>query len=225
MLRRLCNGSGFASDWTSMACRSALLLAPVESDAELVARLRAGDEAAFATLVERYHPSLLRLAETMVPSRAIAEEVVQETWLGVVRGIERFEGRSSLRTWLFHILVNRARSTGAREKRRSPQRPGWVPAVDPQRFGKDGEWVDPPVPWPEEIDDRLAAEMMAERVRARLSDLPDLQRQVVTLRDVEGVAPADVCRLLRISDANQRVLLHRGRSRIRNMLEAELGKG
>ncbi len=208
-----------------MARGSVLLLTPVDSDAELVARLGAGDEAAFVTLVERYHPSLLRLAETMVPSRAVAEEVVQETWLGVVRGIGRFEGRSSLRTWLFHILVNRARSTGAREKRRSPGRADWVPAVDPARFAKDGEWVDPPVPWPEDVDDRLAAETMAERVRARLPELPDLQRQVVTLRDLEGVSPADVCRLLRITDANQRVLLHRGRSRIRNMLEAELGKG
>ena len=98
----------------SVTRRPVLLLAPVDADADLVVRLRAGDEAAFAALVQHYHPSLLRLAETMVPSRAIAEEVVQETWLGVVRGIARFEGRSSLRTWLFHILVNRARTTGVR---------------------------------------------------------------------------------------------------------------
>ncbi|HWC10786.1 MAG TPA: sigma-70 family RNA polymerase sigma factor [Acidimicrobiales bacterium] len=197
----------------------------MDTDAELVARLRARDEAAFAALVERYHPSLLRLAETMVPSRAVAEEVVQETWLGVVRGISRFEGRSSLRTWLFHILVNRARTTGVRENRRASARAEWVPAVDPVRFGKDGAWVDPPTPWPDEVDDRLAAEMLAERVRARLGELPALQRQVVTLRDLEGVSSADVCQLLGISDANQRVLLHRGRSRIRGMLETELGKG
>ena len=209
----------------SVTWRPVLLLALVDTDAELVARLRARDEAAFAALVERYHPSLLRLAETMVPSRAVAEEVVQETWLGVVRGISRFEGRSSLRTWLFHILVNRARTTGVRENRRASARAEWVPAVEPARFGKDGAWVDPPTPWPDEVDDRLAAEMLAERVRARLSELPALQRQVVTLRDLEGVGSADVCQLLGISDANQRVLLHRGRSRIRGMLETELGKG
>ena len=206
------------------ARRPVLLLAPVDSDAELVARLRSGDEAAFRAFVERYHPSLLRLAVTMVPNRAIAEEVVQETWLGVVRGIARFEGRSSLRTWLFHILVNRARSTGARENRRPSGRAEWVPAVDPSRFGEDGAWVDPPVPWPDHVDDRLAAEMLAAHVRAGLTELPDLQRQVVTLRDVEGLDAADVCQLLGISDANQRVLLHRARSRIRGMLENQLGK-
>ena len=208
----------------SVTWRPALLLLPVDTDADLVVRLRAGDEAAFAALVQRYHASLLRLAETMVPSRAIAEEVVQETWLGVVRGISRFEGRSSLRTWLFHILVNRARTTGVREKRRAPAFTEWVPAVEPSRFGKDGAWVDPPTPWPDDVDDRLAAEMLADRVRARLESLPDLQRQVVTMRDLEGMDAADVCQLLEITDANQRVLLHRGRSRIRNMLERELGK-
>ena len=197
----------------------------VDDDAELVDRLRSGDEAAFSAIVERYHPSLLRLAETMVPSRAIAEEVVQETWLGVVRGIARFEGRSSLRTWLFRILVNRARSTGAREGRRAFTSADWLPAVDPSRFGPDGAWADPPTPWPEQVDDRLTAEALAERVRAGLAELPELQRQVVTLRDVERVDAQDVCRLLDISDGNQRVLLHRGRSRIRGMLEEELGKG
>ena len=203
---------------------SVVLLAAVD-DAELVTRLRAGDEQAFEALVARYHTSLLRLAETMVPSRAIAEEVVQETWLGVVRGVGRFEGRSSLRTWLFHILVNRARSTGVREQRRPSTRADWVPAVDPARFGSDGAWVDPPTPWPDDVDDRLYASMLAERVRARMSELPDQQRQVVTLRDLEGVSAPEVCDLLGISEANQRVLLHRGRSRIRGMLEDELGKG
>ena len=190
-----------------------------------MARLRAGDEEAFKTLVARYHTPLLRLAETMVPSRAIAEEVVQDTWLGVVRGVGRFEGRSSLRTWLFHILVNRARSTGVREHRRASTRADWVPSVDPARFGPDGAWVDPPAPWPEDVDDRLAAGNLAERVRARISELPAQQRQVVTLRDLEGLAAADVCALLDISEVNQRVLLHRGRSRVRGMLDDELGKG
>jgi RNA polymerase sigma-70 factor (ECF subfamily) len=204
---------------------SALRSGAVEGDAELVERLRAGDEAAFTTVVDRYHASLLRVAETMVPSRAVAEEVVQETWLGVVRGIGRFEERSSLRTWLFHILVNRARSTGVREKRRAPSGAHWVPAVDPARFGRDGAWADPPAPWPDEIDDRLSADALAARIRVCLQELPDRQRQVVMLRDLEGVGAEDVCRLLAISDVNQRVLLHRGRSRLRGMLDDELGKG
>ncbi len=194
-------------------------------DAQLVARLQAGDEGAFETLVGRYHTALLRLAETMVPTRAIAEEVVQETWLGVVRGVARFEGRSSLRTWLFHILVNRARSTGAREARRAPSRTEWLPAVDPARFGSDGAWVDPPTPWPDDIDDRVSATALADRVRAYLAELPEQQRQVVTLRDIEGLDAPEVCQLLEISEANQRVLLHRGRARIRRMLDDELGKG
>ena len=192
-------------------------------DVELVARLRAGDENAFVTLVEQYHTTLLRVAETMVPTRAVAEDVVQDTWLGVVRGIDRFEGRSSLRTWLFHILVNRARSAGVRERRRST-----LPierAVDPARFGRDGQWIDPPAPWSDHVEDRIVAGELAGRVRARIDELPELQRQVVTLRDVEGLPAADVCRLLGISDGNQRVLLHRGRSRVRGMIAAELGKG
>jgi RNA polymerase sigma-70 factor (ECF subfamily) len=201
----------------------ALRCSGVEDDADLVTRLRQGDEDAFVTLVERYQGPLLRLAQTMVPSRAVAEEVVQETWLGVVRGIGNFEARSSLRTWLFHILVNRARSTGVHEQRRTSAPMGRVPAVDPARFGRDGAWVQPPTPWSDEVDDRIAAGVLVERIRSRLHELPDLQRQVVTLRDLEGVAAFDVCRLLDISEVNQRVLLHRGRSRIRGMLETELG--
>jgi RNA polymerase sigma-70 factor (ECF subfamily) len=197
----------------------------VDDDTVLVERLRAGDEKAFEALVRRYHTSLLRLAETMVPSRAVAEEVVQDTWLGVVRGVERFEGRSSFRTWLLHILMNRARTAGAREVRRAPGRPDWVPSVDPSRFGPDGAWVDPPTPWPEDVDDRLAATALAERVRAGIAELPWQQRQVVTLRDIEGLGAADVCELLGISEGNQRVLLHRGRTRVRRMLDHELGKG
>ena len=192
-------------------------------DAELVARLRAGDEDAFRFLVDRYHTSLLRLARTMVPTRAVAEEVVQETWLGLVRGINRFEGRSSLRTWLFHVLVNRARSTGVRERRPTTGTTAG-PAVDPSRFGRDGTWADPPVPWPEEIDDRLVATQLAARIRPHLDELPDMQRQVVVLRDVEGLGAPEVCDLLGISEGNQRVLLHRGRSRLRGLLEAEMGK-
>ncbi len=191
-------------------------------DAELVTRLRAGDEDAFRFVVERYHPSLLRLAQTMVPTRAVAEEVVQDTWLGLVRGISRFEGRSSLRTWLFHVLVNRARSSGARERRPAAGIASG-PAVDPSRFNADEAWADPPVPWPEDVDDRLVATQLAEKIRPRIDELPDMQRQVVLLRDVEGVSAPEVCDLLGITEGNQRVLLHRGRSRLRSMLEDELG--
>jgi RNA polymerase sigma-70 factor (ECF subfamily) len=192
-------------------------------DADLVLRLRSGDEEAFRYLVERYHTSLLRLAQTMVPSRAVAEEVVQDTWLGLVRGIHRFEGRSSLRTWLFHVLVNRARSTGAHE-RRPTMGVTAGPSVDPSRFGPDGGWADPPVPWPEEVDDRLVAAQMAGRLRPLIDSLPDVQRQVVTLRDVEGLSAQEVCDVLGLTEGNQRVLLHRGRARLRGMLELEMGK-
>lgn len=192
-------------------------------DAELVTRLRAGDEDAFRFLVERYHSSLLRLAQTMVPSRAVAEEVVQDTWLGLLRGIKGFEGRSSLRTWLFHVLVNRARSTGAHERRPTTGTTAG-PTVDPSRFGPQGNWADPPVPWPEEVDDRLVARQLADRIRPRIGELPELQRQVVTLRDLEGLSAPEVCSLLDISEGNQRVLLHRARARLRSMLENEMGK-
>ena len=192
-------------------------------DAELVLRLRSGDEEAFRLVVQRYHASLLRVAQTMVPSRAVAEEVVQDTWLGLVRGINRFEGRSSLRTWLFHVLVNRARSTGAHERRPSTGSTAG-PAVDPSRFGPQGDWADPPVPWPDEIDDRLVAAELAEKVRPWIDALPEMQRQVVTLRDVEGLSAEEVCDILGLTEGNQRVLLHRGRSRLRSMLEQEMGK-
>ena len=191
-------------------------------DAELVTRLRSGDEDAFRFLVDRYHCSLLRLAQTMVPSRAVAEEVVQDTWLGLVRGIHAFEGRSSLRTWLFHVLVNRARSTGVSERRPTI---ATSPSVDPNRFGPDGGWTDPPVSWSDEVDDRVVAAQLAARIRPRLDELPAMQRQVVTLRDVEGLSSEEVCDLLGLSEGNQRVLLHRGRSRLRGMLELEMGKG
>lgn len=197
----------------------------MDDDAELVARLRDGDEGAFVILVERYHMPLLRLASTFVPNRAVAEEVVQDTWLGVVRGIDRFEGRSSLKTWLFRILVNRARSTGVRERRQIPVEPDRAPAVPGRRFDPDGEWADPPVPWSDDVEERIVARQMVERISAHLAELPEAQRQVVVLRDFECLPAPEVCSLLGISDANQRVLLHRGRSRIRGLLEAELGKG
>lgn len=196
----------------------------MEPDSELVARLQDGDEEAFVSLVERYHPALIRLALDFVTSRAVAEEVAQETWLGVVRGIGHFEGRSSLRTWLFRILVNRARSAGRRERRTSRLGLRRQPALDPARFGSDGTWSDPPSEWPDDVDDRLAARERVEHLRSLLDRLPDAQRQVVVLHDVEGLPASEVCQILDITDANQRVLLHRGRTRLRAMLEAEMGK-
>lgn len=195
----------------------------MDADAELVTRLRAGDEGAFVSLVERFHPAMVALAMSFVPTRAVAEEVVQETWLGLVRGIHRFEGRSSLKTWLFRILVNRARTAGRRERRISPA-PGRWSAVDPSRFAPDGAWIEPPAEWADDVDDRLAAHQVVERLRSMLALLPASQRQVVVLRDVEGLSASEVCDVLDITDANQRVLLHRGRSRLRAMLEAETRK-
>ena len=193
-------------------------------DSDLVARLQAGDEQAFATLVDLYHAPLLRLASTFVPSRAVAEEVVQDTWLGVVRGIERFEGRSSLKTWLFRIVVNRARTTGVRERRETPtDQP--EPTVSPERFNAGGGWSSPPAPWADDAEDRIVARQTAAKVARHLNLLPERQRQVVVMRDFEGLPATEACALLGITEANQRVLLHRGRARLRNMLEQELGKG
>ena len=194
-------------------------LAP-DPDADLLARLRAGDEQAFVILVRRYRESMLQLATGYVPSRAVAEEVVQDTWMGVLRGLGSFEERSSVRTWLFRILVNRARTAGARE-RRSLSLGDLEPAVDPRRFDATGHWADPPEHWVEQVDDRLAAEKIASRIRLAIASLPSRQREVVTLRDIEGLSSEEVCSVLEITEINQRVLLHRGRSRIRQTLESE----
>jgi RNA polymerase sigma-70 factor, ECF subfamily len=195
----------------------------VHDDTELLRRLRAGDEQAFVILVRRYHDAMLRLASSFVPSRAVAEEVVQDTWMGVVRGIGGFEERSSFRTWLFRILVNRARTTGERE-RRSIAIGTAEPAVDQSRFDAAGGWAAPPEQWAEDIDDRLRAGKLAGRIRSAIEELPARQREVVTLRDVDGLSSDEVCHLLDISDGNQRVLLHRGRSRVRQVLETEFGR-
>lgn len=188
------------------------------SEAELIDRLRAGDEDAFAAVVRAHHASLCRLARTFVASDAVAEEVVQDTWLAVLRGVERFEGRSSLRTWLLRILANRARTTATRERRTDS-------GVDPDadRFDGTGVWSSPPVPWSEQVEDRLVAERIAVLARELLDTLPEAHRRVVVLRDVEGLSPSEVVELLGISDGNQRVLLHRGRARLRAGLEARLG--
>jgi len=194
------------------------------SDDDLLRRLRSGDESAFAEVVGSYHTSMVRLAQTFVSSRAVAEEVTQETWLAVVKGIDRFEGRSSLKTWIFHILANRARSTGVREQRTTPVDLSGEATVDSRRFDEGGAWSDPPAHWSDEVVDRLSSGPLVAEVRAAISELPESQRAVVTLRDVDGLSSKDVCDVLEISEANQRVLLHRGRSRVRARLEDELAK-
>jgi RNA polymerase sigma-70 factor (ECF subfamily) len=190
----------------------------VDDDAGLVERLRAGDESAFAELVRRYQQRLLRLAEATVGSHAVAEEACQDTWLAVVRGVERFEGRSSFKTWLFRVLLNRARSSARRE-----QRAGRAAGDAVEHFDANGAWADPPVPWSDQVDDRVVAGHLAHRVHDLLPVLPDQQRQVVVLRDVEGLDPAEVAALLDITDGNQRVLLHRGRAKLRELLTIEMG--
>jgi RNA polymerase sigma-70 factor (ECF subfamily) len=197
-----------------------------ETDAELVERLRAGDESAFEQLVDEYGPSMLRVAGLYVRDRAVAEEVVQETWLAVLKGIDRFEGRSSLKTWIFRILANRAKTRGEREGRSVPlsaiggAEPGEA-SVDPDRFfGPDGPapfgWAAPPRDWPQKrVLDREALGV----IEAAIEKLPPNQQTVIRLRDVEGWSPQEVAEALEISDGNQRVLLHRARSKVRAALE------
>jgi RNA polymerase sigma-70 factor, ECF subfamily len=200
-------------------------------DGELVEALRRGDEAAFARLTEELNGPLMRLALVHVPSRAVAEEVVQDTWLGVIRGIDRFEGRSSLRTWIFQILLNNARTRGQRERRTLPfsslRRRGPEerdePAVDADRFqGRRGEypghWARPPVEW-DSPEERLAGDAARAVMLSAISKLPERQREVLALRDIQGYTAEDACNALRLTETNQRVLLHRGRSKVRAALE------
>jgi RNA polymerase sigma-70 factor (ECF subfamily) len=193
----------------------------VETDANLLERLRAGDEGAFVLLVDRYQQPMLRFARSYVDSRAVAEEAVQDTWMGVVRGLERFEGRSSFKTWLFRILANRARSAGTGEYRHVPVEPGR--AVDSTFFDQAGAWRTLVEPWGD-ADARLDAIKLAPILRATLDGLPERQRQVVLLRDVEGLSSEDVCNVLGISVGNQRLLLHRGRNRLRQALLPAMGE-
>ena len=187
----------------------------------MVARLRAGDEHAFSELVERFHPAMIRLAMTRVRSRAVAEEVAQDAWLGLLRGIDAFEGRSSLRGWLFRIVINRAISAGVRERVHLPVQDEELEYRD-GRFSQDGWWVTPPIHWADEVLDRMIAPSLAARVREVIEQLPSSQRAVVTLRDVDGLSSAEVCAVLDITEGNQRVLLHRARTRIRAILEQEV---
>ncbi len=195
----------------------------MEADDVLLDQLRNGNEKAFVMLVGLYQQPMLRLARSIASSPAVAEEAVQDTWIGVLRGIDRFEGRSSLKTWLFRILVNRVRSAESREP--SQASIGEAPAVNPGRFDADGQWADPVAPWIEETDARLDAAAWSPILKAAIDDLPPRQRQIVLLRDVEGLSSAEACDVLGIGAGNQRILLHRGRSRLRGIIEAEMKKG
>jgi RNA polymerase sigma-70 factor (ECF subfamily) len=194
-----------------------------EADASLLERLRARDEAAFSELVRREHPAMLRVARGLVASVAVAEEVVQETWVAIIEGLARFEGRSSLRTWIFTILVNRARTRASREGRSIAfaELDGETgPSVSGDRFKPDGHWAQPIERFATRgADERLIDAEAAREVERALAALPPAQRTVVTLRDVEGLDAAEVCNVMEITESNQRVLLHRGRTKVRAALE------
>ena len=200
-------------------------------EAGLVQALQEGNEQAFATVMDLYSGSLLRLAMSFVPSRAVAEEVVQETWMGVLEGIGRFEGRSSFKTWLFRILTNRAKTRGTRERRYEPfGLPGSDsdgddgPSLEDLLFVTEGSgkghWAAPPQGWEPDTPERaLLSKECRTAIEGAIDGLPDTQRQVITLRDVEGVSAEEVCNILSISETNQRVLLHRARTKVRRVLD------
>jgi len=204
-------------------------------DAALVRALRAGDEDAFAGLIRAHHSVLLRAAMTYVSSRAVAEEVVQETWLGVLRDLDRFQGRSSLKTWIFKMAANIARTRAGREGRCRPlssvlaaEAERGEPSVDPDRFFPadhprlPGRWARAPLAWrsPEE---RLLSGETRDVIREAVERLPAAQRLVLTLRDIEGWTADEACHALELTEGNQRVLLHRARSKVRSALERHLG--
>jgi RNA polymerase sigma-70 factor (ECF subfamily) len=206
------------------------------SERDLCAALRRRDEGAFESLVARYHASLRRLARSYVRTSAVADEVVQETWLAVIRGIDSFEERSSLKTWIFRILANTAKTRAERENRTVPLSalpPGDIdadePAVDPSRFFDQqharwpGHWASPPARWDELPEEHLSGREMLDALKDAIVQLPVKQRRVIVLRDIEGWEADEVCELLHLSEANQRVLLHRARSKVRQALEDQIG--
>lgn len=202
----------------------------------LIEQLRSGNEAAFASLVDRYTPTMLRLAMIYVKVWAVAEEVVQETWMSVLEGLERFQGRSSLKTWLFRILTNGAITRAQREGRSIPfssltsSDPDLAePAVDPDQFFPAdhqwaGHWMSFPSNWQEMPEERMLSRETHARLEKAIEALPASQRQIIIMRDIEGWASEETCNFLGISEVNQRVLLHRARSKVRAMLEQYFGE-
>ena len=197
----------------------------------LIARLRARDEDAFMELIDRYNASLLRVALLFVSTRAVAEDVVQETWLGVLAGIDRFEGRSSLKTWIFRILTNRAKTRAVREARSIPfsslaaaEVGDSEPSVDPDRFLPAGQWASAPQAWGELPEERLLGAETRQVISDAIDGLPPVQRTVISLRDVEGWSSEEVRDTLELSEGNQRVLLHRARSKVRAALDKYLAE-
>ncbi len=209
---------------------------PASSEIALLAALRGGDEDAFSALVDAHGAAMRRVALTFVRSSAVADEVVQEAWLGALRGLDRFEGRASLRTWLLRIVANIARTHAVREARAVPfsslelaREAGseHEPALPTDRFqGPDGRlphcWASFPVPWSTEPDSALLSAETRRLIADTIAGLGDGQRIVITLRDVEGWDAAEVCSVLELSETNQRVLLHRARSKVRAALEGYL---
>jgi RNA polymerase sigma-70 factor, ECF subfamily len=191
----------------------------VEGDRELVERLRGGDQEAFMVLARRYHATLAGVAATYLPSRAAAEAVVLDTWLGMLGGLDDYGGQVPFKSWLFGILVHRARSAGDSGRRRVPAA-GY--AAGPGRFRADGSWVLPPAPWPEDAGERLCGPPARPAIQAAIDALPPGPRRVVLLRDVAGLPGPEVSELLAISDASRRALLQHGRSRIRQALEQQV---
>jgi RNA polymerase sigma-70 factor (ECF subfamily) len=192
-------------------------------DADLLQRMLKGDEAAFSELVRRYHATLVKVAGYYVKSHASAEDVAQDTWIAVIRGAEKFEGRSSFKTWLLRICINRARTLGVKEHRTVPTDPQESgPTVSSSRFDKGGTWSDPPVPFTDIVDARLDNSVLVDAVRNAIASLGEPQLAVVTLRDVEGLSTEEVATLLGLSEANVRVILHRGRATVRGLVESAM---
>ncbi|MDQ3741383.1 MAG: sigma-70 family RNA polymerase sigma factor [Actinomycetota bacterium] len=203
-------------------------------EARLVAAIRRGDEAAFTALVRQHQSLMLRVARGYVRDARVAEEVVQETWMALLEGIDRFEGRASLKTWLFRVLVKRAITRATRERRQVPfsslagADDEGGPTVDPDRFlGADharwpGHWAAPPVDFDAMPEQRLLSRETLQLVQAAIERLPPRQRDVIVMRDIGGFAPEEVCAALDLSEGNQRVLLHRARAKVREELERHL---
>jgi RNA polymerase sigma-70 factor, ECF subfamily len=200
---------------------------------ELVEALRKGEETAFSTLIERYHGRLLRLAQTFVSTQAVAEEVVQDTWMAVLEGIHRFEGRSSLKTWIFQILKNLAKTKGKREHRymsfsdvgrsSDQEKDGGIEERFHTSGHLTGHWAIPPITWDENTPERLlVSKQSLVQIEQAIQALPSNQRQVIILRDIEGVDSEEVCQILNITPTNQRVLLHRARLKVRAVLNQYL---